>query len=296
LVLLAGALASPLLARRRAVAGVASATALALLLWANAPLTGRGDPPVLDKLALTTTRYLLPAIATAALALALAARERTVARWIATLLLTAALAWSVLENLGPGFPITPSGKLLAVASAAGAALGWAAGWVARQAAERLPARRPRVARIAPATACVLAAGALTLPASGYVRRHAATWVHPISQLSGWFASRTEFADGARPIAMAATVDGLLAGDRLRHPLELIPANEPCAGVRTRLRRGWVVVSVLPRLPAQGGPKGPLPELGSAGECLRDRRPAYAGPFFLVYEGWTAEARERGRRR
>lgn len=274
LVLLAGALVAPLLVRTRAVAAAAGATGVAVLLWCSAPVTGRGDIPVLDGLALTTTRYLLPALAAAVLTLALAAREGRAGGRVATLLLAGALVWAVVDDLGLGFPFTPSGTLLLVAAGGAAVLGWAAGWV--------PVPGPRAGPAAVVIATAAAAGALALVASGYVARHTPTWRHPISQLTAWFATQPGFAHGGAPIAMAANLDGALVGDELQHGVELIPPREPCPEVRARLKRGWVVVSVVPRLAIRGHPDEPFPELGSAPGCLRSRPPAYASAPFLVY--------------
>ncbi len=274
LVLLAGALAAPLLARTRSVAAAAGATGLALLLWCNAPVTGRGDIPVLDGLALTTTRYLLPVLAAALLTLALAARERTTGGRIATLLLIAGVAWAVVDDLGLGFPSLPSGALLLVAAAGGGLVGWAAG--------RVGIPGPRAAAATAAVATAAAAGGLALGASGYVARHTPTWKHPIAQLTTWFVAQPQFAHRDRPVAMAANLDGALVGDELQHRLDLIPAREGCAAVRARLSRGWVVIPIVPRLAIRGQPEGLTPDLGSAPGCLSSLRPAYASGPFVVY--------------
>jgi hypothetical protein len=50
-----------------------------------------------------------------------------------------------------------------------------------------------------------------------------------------------FASGREPIAFAPQTLATLAGPRLRHPLALIGAAEPCAQVRARLRHGWIVL-------------------------------------------------------
>jgi len=41
------------------------------------------------------------------------------------------------------------------------------------------------------------------------------------------------------------MNGILAGDRFQHRLELIPLDEPCARTRARARRGVVVVETPP---------------------------------------------------
>jgi hypothetical protein len=285
LALLGGALLAALLVRRRAVLTAAAATGLTLLVWLNAPVTGRGDIPALDGLALTTTRYLLPVVAAAALTLALAARERRAAGWIATLLLACALAWCVVDDLGLGFPLTPPASLLALGGGAGAAVGWVTGRLAGWTSARLPARPARLAGMVGVVATVAAATALAAPASGYVSRHAATWPHPIAQLTGWFAPQAEFARGDQPVGMAVNLDGALVGDRLQHRLELISARASCREVGSRLKRGWVVISVFPRLAIRDHPKEVFPELGSARGCLRSRRPVHVSPPYRVYRGF-----------
>ena len=59
----------PCVVRRRAVVASAAATAVGALIWARSPFTGRSDFSRLFDFSLTTTRYLLPVFAAAALTL-----------------------------------------------------------------------------------------------------------------------------------------------------------------------------------------------------------------------------------
>ena len=82
IVLLAAALAAPLLAWRRRAVWIASAAAVvSLLIWARAPFTG--VPPLEVRIpegVFSTTRYLVPAVAAAIVALALAGSGARLAR------------------------------------------------------------------------------------------------------------------------------------------------------------------------------------------------------------------------
>lgn len=63
LVLVAGALLAPLLARRREVLLATGATVACTLVWMYAPYTGYPRGPVFDSLAVGAVRYLLPTLA-----------------------------------------------------------------------------------------------------------------------------------------------------------------------------------------------------------------------------------------
>ena len=74
-VLLVGGVLVPVLTLRRRPLLAAAAAALGALAWANAPVTGRPDLPVLFPATATSVRYLLPVFAAGALGLALAASD-----------------------------------------------------------------------------------------------------------------------------------------------------------------------------------------------------------------------------
>jgi len=142
--------------------------------------------------------------------------------------------WNVIEDLRAGFPYVPSAVTLLAGAAAGAALAAAMGAVAQR------VRIPRAALAIPAA--VVLAG-LAIGAGGYLDRHADTG-YVEADLTRWFASRPGFAEDARPVAQTPIVNGLLAGDRVRHPVPLVD-GESCARIRGRLREGWVVIGDTP---------------------------------------------------
>jgi hypothetical protein len=271
LVLLAGGLCAPLLLRTRRVALAAATVALSLLLWADAPFTGLGRDPAGD-LSLAVTRYLLPGVACGALALALAARRRGAGGRLAVGALVGALAWSVHQSAQFDFPTLPSAARLLAGAVLGAALGAAAG----PAAAGLR-RRPQSGLAALlAAAAVALAGGLAVAAPGYVVRNAATDTTFAAPLLRWFSAQPAFRDGSDPIATTAPRIGLLAGDQLRHGIDLIGEHETCPAIRARARRGWVVVLDFPTFLIKFFPHSP------AGACLAGQRPLYVDGGFRVY--------------
>ena len=239
IVLLSGAVAAPLLApRRRAVWVASAATAVSVLIWARAPFTG--VPPLEVRIpegVFSTTRYLVPAVAAAVVALALAARGSDWRARVAQLVLLAGLVVELVQGFRLGFPAMPSPFTPLV----GAALGALAVWAATRLSRRV--RVPEWLGARPAlVAGALAAGALlALPAGGYLSRHAGRGVFA-SAVADWMARQP--AD-ARPVASAPVVLGPLSGDRLRRRLVPIPPRESCRDVRARARRGYVVLYVGP---------------------------------------------------
>ena len=264
IVLIAGGLLAPLISRRRAALAGSAATALGLLLWARAPFTGVAEGPGFEEGAFSTTRYLLPVVASGALTLGLAARGGRGAQLAAGGVLGAAVTLGLVQTFDLGFPTVPSPTTPLAGAIAGAVVALAAG-------------RPRpLARLpgpAPALATVVLGALLAVPASGFLERHADTRAVLASGLERWLAAEPGFDPGRQPVAMAPTLVGVAAGDRLRHPLSLIPQREPCARVVRRAREGFVVVY-----------RGPLPgpELDGAERCLTGLRPAYDDGLFSVY--------------
>jgi hypothetical protein len=218
LVLFGGGILAWFACRRRSVAIASVATLASVLLYAAAPYTGNIGDPLLD-LSLVTTRYLLPAMACGAVALALAGR-------IGTLLLAGSIVWSLARDATFGYPYYPgAGTVLA-----GAVAGVAAAAVIR-----------RVPRLSLALGLPAAAVALGLAAPGWLGRVGNVANQSTAGLERWFDARPGFADGHEPVAMAPVVDGPLAGDRVTHDVRLIPSDEPCAAVLERMRKGWLVV-------------------------------------------------------
>jgi hypothetical protein len=134
-------------------------------------------------------------------------------------------------------------------------------------------RLPRMATVA---AGVVAVGLLASAASGYVARNAAansTFAAPVLQ---WFATQPAWVHGSDPIAVAPNQIGPLAGDRLRHDVQLIGTHESCAQIHARELRGWVVVRVIdPRILALLAP-------APAQQCLAGERPVFDDGAFRVY--------------
>jgi hypothetical protein len=248
LILLAAGLLAPFADRGRAVLAAAGAALLATLAWMNAPFTGLAEDPFLSELSLTTTRYLLPAIAAAAAAIAFT-RSRAAAA-----ILAAAALLSLQRSLALPFPGIPSLPVLLVGAAAGAAL--------------LPVAR-RVPLPVYAVASVIA---LTLIADGFGRRQAAVGRLMSAEADAWLLAQPAFTEGDDPVAFAPQIHAVLAGDHLEHELSMIPPREPCA--RTLERRGWIVIGTLPLAET----RTPFNAVG----CLSGERPVYIDPWFRVY--------------
>jgi hypothetical protein len=270
LVLLAAGIAAPLLTRTRAVVAASVATLVSVALWTRAPFTGINqtvypslEPPPTP---LSTVRYLLPALAVAATALALASRRGPGARRIVVAVLALVVVVDVVQaqtELGPP-EVVPLG-LLALGALAGAAMAAAAGRLAPVAGLRARRALPALVLAVPALA---AACVLTLAAPGYPARHTELggWQ---SDITGWMESRPDYAGGGAPVAGVGLRPGLLAGPRLEHYVRFIPANAGCGEVTRSTAGAWVVAWDLP------GNERAL-------RCLAGRRPALARPPFSIY--------------
>ena len=125
--LIVGALAAGVLAalrRLRATLLAAAVAIAALLAWAAAPFTGVASSPLLAPLALTTVRYLLPALAACIVSVALASRYGgAVGRRLALVVLALAAAASTVADLVLGYPNLPRWPYLLVGALLGGALG-----------------------------------------------------------------------------------------------------------------------------------------------------------------------------
>jgi hypothetical protein len=267
--LLAGGLVAPLLSRSHAVLLASATAALALVLWTSAPLTGIADDPRVD-FSLATLRYMLPVIAAAALPLALCAAAGPRRAVAVSLLLAAALGWNIERGWALGFPDVPS----PIVPLAGAAVGAAAALLlGRRAAAPHPTRVPGI-QVAIATAIV--AGLLMAPAaSGYLERHGSIAQNYDAALMRFFQTQPEFDDrDGLSFGMYPTLLGPLAGERLQHEIELIPADESCARAEQRARQGWVVLAYRPF-------GVPQPRRGLQA-CFAGRRPIFDDGSFRVY--------------
>ncbi|MCA1657574.1 MAG: hypothetical protein LC713_07710, partial [Actinobacteria bacterium] len=109
--------------------------------------------------------------------------------------------------------------------------------------------------------CVLG---LAFGAHGYVGRYLAADNPPDRALYAVAAVRR----ATGPIASSPGVFVLLRGDRLEHSLALVGSAETCALVRSRLRRGPLVLA------AHGS--------GGAAACVRGLRLAAADRYEAVY--------------
>ncbi|MFL5843963.1 MAG: hypothetical protein ACJ762_04650 [Solirubrobacteraceae bacterium] len=222
--LIAGGIAAAVLARRsRLVLGAAAATAIALLAWLAAPFTGRASDPILD-LSLTTTRYLLPVLAAGAAALALAGRTSRLARAILVL----ALAWSLVRSLQLDVPDAPPVWVLLAGAAGGAVFA---------------VMRGRAAWTLAAIAAVIGCAMAT---DGWLGRSAQATKFDTAPLEAWFAAQPGWADRREPVAFVSNVVAPVAGDRLRHPVSLIPGDESCDRTLRRTVEGYVALRDAPR--------------------------------------------------
>jgi hypothetical protein len=257
LLLLAGALAAPLLVRRRAVAFGALAVAASIVLWLEAPFTGVVGSRIYDAGTGDATRYLLPGVAAAALTLALASRGGPRAPAAAAAVFAAATVVGLSNTFGLGYPAAPS----LFTPLAGAVVG---------AGVAVAARCVRAPAWAAVGACCVAAGVGgAAAANGYAERHGDTGGFQAG-VSGWFADQPAWRDGSQPVASTFALIGPLAGDHLEHPLELIGPGESCARVRERLRVGWVVLD------------RPASTVDAAGRCLSREPRAYQDAHYLVF--------------
>ena len=178
----------------------------------------------------------------------------------AALVLAAALVWGVVRNAQIGFPAVPSATTLVAGAVIGALLAWLVGW--------LIVRVPLVATI------IVAALILAFAAPGWLSRHALATTAFDRDVSTFLADQPDYGDGDAPVAAAPNLAGPLAGDRLTHPLSLLPGQRDLrSGARgrpPRLRRparGDVGAAARRCGVPDAGPDPPLP----AGADLRQGR-------------------------
>ncbi len=265
-VLLGAGLAAPLLGRSRASVAAGALVLATALVWGLAPYTGITSD---TSLAVGAVRYLLPCLAVCCVALGLAARDAGPGvRAAVDVLLGLAALLSIARTADFGFPFVPGAGTVIVLVVLGALLGAAAGLLVA----RMPP--PRVLRVGIRVALgALAAAGLAAGAGGYVERHVAVGL-PDGGLLAAALARPEFADGRFPIAMAPALNALVAGDRLAHPVGLMPGGTSCAEVRRRRRAGWVVLQRLP----------PTPQYRRLAACLRGDRPVFSDPTYELHAG------------
>lgn len=265
LIVVAGGILAPIAVARRGTLVAAAITALAVLIWMRSPLTGvaRGyhDPEAV----FSTTRYLLPTVAAGAVALGLVAVERRRYAAVAIVALLAAVVVNVIETFDLGFPTAPAPWVPVLGAALGA--------VVALPGARLPSLKvPRLATPLLAVALAALAG---LNAQGLVARHGATLSLSTAPVVNRLVGDRDYRTRASPVATNPLYIGVLAGDDLGHPLEAIPAGEPCSEVAARARRQWLVVYAHPG-PLDGA--SPLP----VQSCLSGARATLETGSFDVY--------------
>jgi hypothetical protein len=243
-----------------------AATALSVVAWTTAPYTGVS---ILPEAALSTTRYLLPGLAAAATALALAARGRDTGARMAIAILAIATAIQIIQTLDLGVPAIAPTWVPASGALAGAVAG------ALLARRRLPWLRPL-----PAAAGAVTAVLLALATPGWLERHAALGgfeaplLRHLREAAAWDSGRTA-------VAAVRLRPGILAGERLEHPVTLLPQGPTCADVRNAAERGWLVVYDLRIAFGSGDRPGVQTSAADTVDhrCLGGRRPDYEdGPF------------------
>jgi hypothetical protein len=243
ILLLAAGLLAPLVAWRRRVIIGAAAVGAGLLIWARSPVTGIAPAATLPETVFSTTRYALPVVAAACLALALAATDRrSKLRLAALLALAGATVVNLVETTRLGYPVAPSALTPLAGAAVGAVAGFGSSWLMGRSV--VPSRvRDWLAPALVVGACAV----LAVPAGGFVRRHGETGSSALALAVTWLANDPQYSSGDAPLATTPAFVGPLAGDRLQHRLEAITAHESCATVAARARSQWLVVF--------GGPLG-----------------------------------------
>jgi hypothetical protein len=274
IVLLAGgALATLTAPRDRRIRWASIATVLGFLLWARSPVTGVPVRNDLDEAIFSTTRYLLPVLAIAALALGLAAARKGPGAIAARLTLVAVAVVHLVQTFNLGFPVAPSARTPLAGAVIGALAGLATGAAARRAAggRRIPT--PLVVPAAAALAAAALGAALAIPAAGFLTRHGDTRPVLTETITRWLAADPGFASGDDGVATSPAYIGPLAGDRLSHDLSALDGRDSCATIRARAARSWVVV--------YGGPvRGATP--AQVARCLAPARPAFDNGAFAAY--------------
>ena len=270
LLMLGLALLAPLVVRRLPVVFAAAATGVSLLLWMNSPFTGLAVGFPNGGTAFSTMRYLLPTFLAAGVTLALASREGRVGQRYALGALAASLAATAWQLFHLHFPSVPPVEEVAGGALAAALL---VVLLTPLLARRLP--WPSLVRLGRLPAVVAGGAVLALGASGFLERQRAVTAPGSRQvfsarsaLMEWFVRRPGFQSQHWPIAFTVVTNAALAGDRLQHRIDLIPAGEGCARVVARLRSGWVVANRA----------WPVPS------CLTKMHPRWSGGEFLVYGG------------
>jgi hypothetical protein len=268
-VVIGGSVVAALLSRSRSALAAAAAAIACLGLWANAPFSGAPEREF-ELATASTVRYLLPALAAALLACALAtASPRRAGRIAGGAVLVLGLGLGLVLTARLGFPSVPD----ATTPLAGALLGSAVALLISRAPWLSPRSVPRGVLLG--AAAVAAGLALALAAPGYVERHAASARLFGADVTRMLAGQRAFREGSQRVFGAPFVLGPLAGDRLQHRFAWLPPSAPCPQVRRRLQEGYLL---LLDPPAPGAPPSP------SKRCLAGVRPTSRGAGAAVYGG------------
>jgi hypothetical protein len=288
--------------RRRRVMIAALVVLLGTIEYAAGPITGL--PPtggLLVGVVGSTLRYLMPVFAAGTVALALAAADPApLLRWLGRLGIAGVLVWDLTTDLEAKFHLAFDGWLW-VGVLLGFLTALAAGPVIRRAVHgasptkvfSFPAERVHRERLARAGAPRVAVALLGLTGSiavlvlaagshHFTQRHAATL--DFAQGVGIFLdTQPGYLDTDVAVASSKTGMGQLAGDRLQHPLSVIPQHATCQAVARLHATDYLVVEIPP--PAERS--GLLKRLAPAGnvvDCVVAARwvPAYDDGDYAVY--------------
>ena len=243
-ILVPGAVLSVLWATGRAVRWGGVVVAATLLVWAASPYTGISSS---TQLAVGATRYLLPCLLAAAVAMALAARGRgdrgggaggrrgagggaggvraAVAEALSAVILLGAVGVNMWRDQALGFPNAPTLRLVLLSAAAGAGMAVAATalvrvWRVGDALARWGSKAVAV------TAAALALTTLLVPVNGYLSAHADTGLFDAG-IVRWLHSRAAFRDGHAPVGW---VPAPSQAGVLRHELRGVRAAGACGSV------------------------------------------------------------------
>ena len=264
LIVAGAALASPLVARTRAVRLGALATAACVVLWAIAPVTGvPGDRGIRSTLFVAlnlSPRYFLPGLAVATGTLCLATRDASPA-WRRAL--TALLGFAAVVNLAETFRLPAVDTPRPLHVAVGVALGAGAAWLAR--GRSGSAIRPALL----VTALLALAASLSLASHGLVDRYA----H--GRDDGGVIRYVEAHGGDRALHMTPTVLSVLWGERLERRVAAIPHGSSCAEVRQFAHDGLVIVKTYKQLE-------PILSTNEVEPCVGGLRLVYADSTNRVY--------------
>lgn len=253
--------------RRRLLVGSALVVG-SVLLWSSAPTTGVSDFPRLSA-SVSQTRYLFPAVALAALVLAVSTTLGGSRARMGVAALAISVTWNVAQIASGDFPDAFSSTWLVGGALGGVVLASAAGRL-RQA----PLVESWQLRTALAGAVlVTGAAVLAIAASGYTDRYALHTPNIERPLVRLFES-APLAGDRRAIAMSPEIYGMLSGDGLDRRVDLIPLRESCASVEERRARGWVIIRTDPLYRSRLG--------YTVGDCFIGERPFATPGLYRVY--------------